>query len=108
MRVSTLDFHNIFPRKWQDEYSPIDFFSHAPKSGQASQTQCKPISNDGEDRKVEVLRMVAECFSKYDCLNFDGHEIETTFKHTIHSTNIKNSCILKVFFWFPTSGGYLF
>ncbi len=76
MRVPTLDSHSVLSRKWQDEYSPIDLFSHAPRSGQTSQTQCKPISNDNEDGGVEVLRMVAECFSKYDCLNFGGHEIE--------------------------------
>ena len=75
---SHLVFHNVFPSKWQDEYNPIDLFSHAPRSGQPSQTQCKPISNDGEDGEVEVLRMVAECFSKYDCLNFDGHKTEAT------------------------------
>ena len=77
MRVPTFDFHNVFPWKWQDEYNPIDLFSHAPRSGQASQTQYKPISNDGENEDIEVLCMVAECFSKYDCLNFGGHEIET-------------------------------
>ena len=76
MRVPTIDFHNVFPRKWQEEYSPIDLFSHAPRSGQASQTQCKSISNDGEDGEVEVLHMVVKCFSKYDCLNFGGHESE--------------------------------
>ena len=78
MRVLTLNFHNVFPRKWQDEYNPIDLFSHAPRSGQANQIQCKPISNDKEGGEVEVLRMVAECFNEYDCLNFDRHEIEAT------------------------------
>ena len=79
MRVPCFDSHNVFPRKWQDEYSPIDLFSHAPKSVQSSHTQCKSISNDradGEDGEVEVLRMVAECFSKYDCINFDGNKTE--------------------------------
>ena len=78
MRVPTLDFHNVYPRKWHDEYNPIDLFSHAPRSGQVSQTQCKPISNDGDDGEVKVLYMVVECFSKYNCLNFNGHETETT------------------------------
>ena len=78
MRVPTLDFHNVFPRKWHEEYNPIDVFSHAPRSGQASRTQYKPISNGGEDGDVEVLRMVAECFSKYDCFNFNGHKTEAT------------------------------
>ena len=39
----------------------------------------KSISNDksdGEDGEVEVLRMVVKCFSKYDCINFDGNETE--------------------------------
>ena len=74
-------FHNVFPWKWQDEYNPIDLFSQAPRSVQASQAHPKPISNDGEHREVEVLRMVEECFSKYDCLNFDENKIEPTIHY---------------------------
>ena len=77
MRVPTLDFHNIFPQNWQDEYNPIDLISHAPRSGQASQTQCKLISKNGKDGDIEDLRMVVECFSKYDSLNFGEHKTET-------------------------------
>jgi hypothetical protein len=79
MRVPCFVSHNVSPRKWQDEYSPIDLFSHAPKSGHSSQTQSNSISSDreeGEDGEVEVLRMVGECFSKYDCINFDGNETQ--------------------------------
>src|ERR1700738_4007381 len=60
----------------QDEYSPIDLFSHAPQSGQRSQTH--PNTNDGQDGEVEVLRMVTESFDKYDSLNSDGHEPQAT------------------------------
>jgi hypothetical protein len=62
----------------QDEYNPIDLLSHAPRSDQASQAHPTPFSDDGEVGEAEVLHMVAECFNKYDNVNFDGCETKTT------------------------------
>ena len=62
----------------QDEYSPLNLLSHAPSSGQGSQAHSKPFSNDGEVGEVENLRMVAECFNKYENVNFGKCETDNT------------------------------
>ena len=86
MCVAWTRFPHFFSTKWQDENS-IDLLFHAPRSGQASQTHPKPISNNGE---VEVLRMVAECSNKFDYFNFNRDVIEITIRDKLEDALVED------------------
>ena len=58
----------------QDEYSPLNLTPNAPSSGQGSQPPSSPSIDGGEATEVDVLRMVAECFNKYDNVNLGGYD----------------------------------
>ena len=58
----------------QDEYSPLNLLPHAPSNGEGRQPQSNPYLDGGEIGEVDILRMVAECFNKYDNVNLEGCE----------------------------------
>jgi hypothetical protein len=58
----------------QDEYSPLNLTPSAPSSGQGSEPPSSPSIDSEEAGEVDVLRMVAECFNKYDNVNLGGSD----------------------------------
>ena len=61
-------------RELQDEYSPLNLLPHAPSNGEGRQPQSNSCLDGGEIGEVDILRMVAECFNKYDNVNLGGCE----------------------------------
>ena len=60
------------PRELQDEYNPLNLLPHAPSNGEGRQPQSNPYLDGEEIGEVDILRMVAECFNKYDNVNLGG------------------------------------
>lgn len=58
----------------QDEYSPLNLVQNIERNGEDSESESNHTLDGGEVGEVDVLRMVADCFNKYDNVNLGGSE----------------------------------